>query len=312
MNYLKHFLYLGLFAGLLASCGSDDDNDFMIQLRDPQEVYDEDLAELNAYLQTHFYNQDEFENTPAGDDFEIKFDTIAGENANRTPLSQQVTTRTLRRDNIDYQIFVLNVRQGSGPRQPTFADSTLLSYEGFLLDGRKFDGSQNSLWFNLPRAIDGFGAGVAGFNDATAVTPNDDGTITYSGGGIGAMFLPAGLSYFNSPPVGSIIPAYAPLIFTFQLRRVRITDHDGDGILSVFEDIDGDQNLASPNFGDNTDRDFDQNRQPLHNYLDADDDGDGIPTRLENADPNGDGNPDDALDSDGDGIPDYLDNRTEV
>ena len=81
----------------------------MIQLRDPQEVY-ERIWQLNAYLQTHFYNQDEFENTPAGDDFEIKFDTIAGENANRTPLSQQVTTRTLRRDNIDYQIFVLKCK----------------------------------------------------------------------------------------------------------------------------------------------------------------------------------------------------------
>ena len=76
------------------------------------------------------------------------------------------------------------------------------------------------------------------------------------------------------------------------MRRVRITDHDGDGILSVFEDLDGDQDLTSPNFGDNTDRDFDQNLgRSLPNYLDADDDGDGIPTRIENADPNGDGNP---------------------
>ncbi|MCP4959503.1 MAG: hypothetical protein GY925_09575, partial [Actinomycetia bacterium] len=43
------------------------------------------------------------------------------------------------------------------------------------------------------------------------------------------------------------------------------------------------------------------------NYLDADDDGDGTPTASENADPNSDGDPRDAVDSDWDGEPDYLD-----
>ncbi|MCP3856746.1 MAG: hypothetical protein GY698_18725, partial [Actinomycetia bacterium] len=43
------------------------------------------------------------------------------------------------------------------------------------------------------------------------------------------------------------------------------------------------------------------------NYLDSDDDGDGTLTSAENADPNADGDPRDALDSDWDGQPDYLD-----
>jgi hypothetical protein len=42
-------------------------------------------------------------------------------------------------------------------------------------------------------------------------------------------------------------------------------------------------------------------------YLDDDDDGDGILTADEGADPNGDGDPSDAVDTDGDGTPDYLD-----
>ncbi|MGI9604578.1 MAG: right-handed parallel beta-helix repeat-containing protein, partial [Acidimicrobiales bacterium] len=46
------------------------------------------------------------------------------------------------------------------------------------------------------------------------------------------------------------------------------------------------------------------------NYLDPDDDGDGTPTASENADPNADGDPRDALDSDHDGQPDYLDAPT--
>ncbi|SCY20214.1 hypothetical protein SAMN05192588_1640 [Nonlabens sp. Hel1_33_55] len=303
MNYLKNFVCIIAIAGFLMSCGSDDD-DLTIEIRDPQEVYDEDLAEINAYLRTHFYNQDDFQNTPDGDDFEIVFDTIAGTNADRTPLSEQVITRTLRRNDIDYQIFVLNVRQGSGVRQATYADSTLVNYEGTLLNGNVFDSNTNSVWFDLPATIDGFATGVSGFNDATTSTANGDGTVSFTNGGIGAMFLPSGVGYFNSTQVG--IPAYSPLIFKFQLRRVRITDHDGDGILSIFEDLNEDDDLRSANLADDTDRDR------INNYRDADDDGDGIPTKDENADPNGDGNPNDALDTDGDGIPDYLDNRTEV
>lgn len=44
------------------------------------------------------------------------------------------------------------------------------------------------------------------------------------------------------------------------------------------------------------------------NFLDTDDDNDGILTKDENADPNNDGNPEDAVDTDKDGVPDYLDN----
>ncbi|PRP65805.1 FKBP-type peptidyl-prolyl cis-trans isomerase [Nonlabens agnitus] len=315
MNYLKKIGCIAFIAAILISCGSDDD-DVTIEIRDPQEVYEEDLAEITTFLQTHFYNQDEFENTPDGEDFQIVFDTIAGDNSDRIPLSEQVTSRTLRRDDIDYQVFVLNVRQGSGDRQPTFADSTLVTYTGSLLNGSVFDTSVNPVWLDLPGSsttfgvVDGFAAGIEGFNDATTTIANPDGTVSFRNGGIGAMFIPSGLGYFSSSPVG--IPPYSPLIFTFQLRRVKFTDHDGDGILSIYEDLNGDKDLRSAGFLDNTDRDFNQNRLPLYNYIDRDDDGDGILTKDENPDPNGDGNPNDALDTDGDGIPDYLDNRTEV
>ncbi len=75
---------------------------------------------------------------------------------------------------------------------------------------------------------------------------------------------------------------------------LEIADDDGDGVLTVDEDLDGD--------GDPTNDDTDGDGIP--NYLDADDDGDGIDTADEDA--NGDGDPTND-DSDGDGIPDYLD-----
>jgi hypothetical protein len=62
------------------------------------------------------------------------------------------------------------------------------------------------------------------------------------------------------------------------------------------------------NNGDYTDDDTDEDT--YYNYYDADDDGDGTLTKNENADPNDDGNPSDALDSNTNGIPDYLDELT--
>lgn len=72
----------------------------------------------------------------------------------------------------------------------------------------------------------------------------------------------------------------------------RDVDDDGDGIHTRFE-VPG------------TPQDTDGDGTP--DYLDPDDDGDGVDTIDESADPNDDGDPQDATDTDGDGIPDYLD-----
>ena len=74
-------------------------------------------------------------------------------------------------------------------------------------------------------------------------------------------------------------------------------DDDNDGLLTIYEDVNKDGKPAN----DDTDADG------KANYLDTDDDGDTVATKNENADPNGDGNPTDAIDTDLDGIPDYLD-----
>jgi len=78
-------------------------------------------------------------------------------------------------------------------------------------------------------------------------------------------------------------------------------DSDNDGVRDEFE-YDANNDSIKP---DDTDGDG------LANYLDNDDDGDGLPTDMEAADPNRDGNPDDAQQSDNDGTPDYLDNDSD-
>ncbi|QQZ28516.1 hypothetical protein HMY34_06940 [Thiothrix subterranea] len=74
------------------------------------------------------------------------------------------------------------------------------------------------------------------------------------------------------------------------------TDDDNDGIFTKNENYNG---------GTPTDDDTDKDTKP--DYLDNDDDGDGKVSQNEKNDPNGDGNPIDAVDTDGDGKPDYLD-----
>jgi hypothetical protein len=115
-----------------------------------------------------------------------------------------------------------------------------------------------------------------------------------------------------------------------QIDNLDCGDADGDGVPDAYEDFNSNGDLEDddtdndgiPNYLDNDDdgdgiltqyeaKDADGN--PIDtdgdgdvDYLDNDDDGDTILTINENADPNGDGNPDDAVDTDGDGVPDYL------
>jgi hypothetical protein len=74
-----------------------------------------------------------------------------------------------------------------------------------------------------------------------------------------------------------------------ELSGFGFIDSDGDGLL------DGAEGITADTDNDN-----------IPDYMDPDDDGDGIPTKDENPDPNGNELPDDAVDSDGNGIPDYL------
>ncbi|WP_085765375.1 FKBP-type peptidyl-prolyl cis-trans isomerase [Nonlabens spongiae] len=306
---MKYLLYTILAGLLLSSCESDDDSN-TIPVRDRQEVFDENIIDLETYLSTHFYNYEDFD--PANpSDFEIVIDTLAGANADKIALIDrpELERLSITRDEVDYEYFVLKVREGEGALRPTYADSTLISYRGFNLQNEVFDEAQNPLWLDLPNTIAGFSLGLTEFKESTDRVQNPDGTFTFENSGMGVIFMPSGLAYFNNPP-NNTIGQYNPIAFSIKLRTVEITDHDGDGILSIYEDLNNDRNLRS---GDADDTDGDG----ISNFLDADDDGDGISTREEISDEDGNllilnGDPSTAPDSDNDGIPDYLDNRTEA
>ncbi|TVZ51919.1 FKBP-type peptidyl-prolyl cis-trans isomerase [Dokdonia sp. Hel_I_53] len=334
--------YLALIAVMLicVACPNDDDSDDPIVVppndRGEQSIVDDER--IREYLETHFYNYEEFENPPAEFDYQVRIDTISGDNADKEPILDrpELTTKVYTRAEAEQTLYILTARQGESDKPAaTYADSVFMNYKGFRLDGLIFDRSPNPVWFDLTSVVDGFTNGVAGFKGAASgPIVNQDGTFDYEGYGSGAIFMPSGLAYFNA--VQANIPPYSPLIFTFNTFNTVQADHDNDGILSINEDLnnngflfdeadnpDDDSSFAFFDPDDDNDRvltileietDVDGNfvsfldtdSDGLSNHLDNDDDGDGRPT-IEELRFNSATGVVSYPDSDEDGIPDYLD-----
>ncbi|RSK39365.1 FKBP-type peptidyl-prolyl cis-trans isomerase [Mangrovimonas spongiae] len=265
---------------ILSSCSEDEDSAPVISVRDKAEVYEENIAEIEEYLSTHFYNYEEFNFDDIygvdNDDFQIIFDTIAGVNSDKTPLIDQVEYKLVEYDDIEYKLYFLKVREGMGEDLHA-TDEAYLNYQGInLSSGETFDGTVNPIKLNLITigtstlgVVDGFRDGLVEFNAGYDHMDNGDGTFTYKNNGIGAIFVPSGIGYFSSGTSG--LPAYTPMIFKIGLMEVIHTDFDLDNIDSYLEDFDGD---GDP-YNDDTDGDS------LANFIDNDDDGDGVLTRDE-------------------------------
>lgn len=310
MKSFKTGLWAVLALLAFSACKKDDDGGVEVTPpRDFVEVQTESDALFQTYLKSHFYNYEEFASPPENFNYKIKFDSIEGDNKDKTALWDQVTTKKLVRSDIEFKLYILKAREGTGDK-PHFSDSTYVMYAGNVPYKEVFDFSATPVWFDLsdaapaaqiafdqrPNALDGFANSLNEFRGASSTFQNEDGTTSYSNDyGIGAVFIPTGLGYYNSG--SGQIRAYDNLIFTFDLIAVNETDHDGDGIPSYLEDIN--KNFLVRDIGDNTDGD------QLPNYLDSDDDGDGVPTRNE-IEIKEDGSII-YTDTDGDGVPNYLD-----
>lgn len=279
---------------LSIKCSKDNSNFDIITVEpvDPavQAVVDDGL--LVDFLQTHFYNKEEFDNPPQGFDFVVRIDTIAGSNASKTPLLNQVLTRTIVEDDVEHKYYILVANEGLGER-PTFIDSTLVNFRGNLLDGSLFDSSVTPLWFDLASVVRGFGLALPEIKSSDNSQVNEDGSLTFSNFGVVTVFMPSGIGFKNIPQQG--IPPNSPLIFSIQLFFKIQADHDQDGIPSFMEDLNNNLNIL----------DDDTNGNGLPNFSDFDDDGDFILT-INEITINADGTIT-FTDCDGDGIPDYLD-----
>ena len=285
----KLFFLLPVFL-LFLQCKKEDTTE-PIPIRDYSEqvIVDQDL--LETYLKTHTYNYEDFNNES---DVNIMLDTISDNNSSRVSLFEQASIKTIDVTNAEGQItshnlYYIIAREGSN-ESPSVADSVYVAYNGILTDGSTFDNRKFPIWIDLANSLEGFREGVSELRTGK-FTENSNGTIAYTSFGVGLFFIPSGIGYYEN--INSGIPEYSPLIFTVKLMTHTDTDHDNDGIISIFEDIDGDNKP----FGDDSDGDN------LWNMYDVDDDGDGILT-VNEIDKNNDSIIDD---TNNDGIPDYLD-----
>lgn len=307
MKLRYSLIFFSLFLTLFSSCrDEDDDGGPDVVLRDIEEVKEENAIEIENFLETHFF---EFVDNPENPNFQrFIFDTIAGENIDKTPImdSEFLLDKEVEQNGVTYKLYYLKIREGNmEQRHPTFADSTLVTYQGYTINNLLFDAGPNPTWFDLPQTVRGFYELLPELRGSSGFAQNPDGTVSFNDDfGIGVVFIPSGLGYFASPPPGSGILRYQPIIFSVQLYRSVEADHDLDGIPSYLEDFNGNGRVNDRADGDDLGDDLDRNGIP--NYLDRDDDGDGVLTRDEITDEQGNiifPYPD----ADGDEIPDYLD-----
>lgn len=285
MKLRKITLAILLLTLINFACNDNENDTVVIEERDETEVYNEDILEIEEFLSTHTYNYQDFDFSdpynPTNDDFEIVFDTIDDSNPSVDALIDrpELTYKTVEQNDIQYKLYYLVLREGLG-KTVNPLDRAVLTYRGETLEGDSFDFTINPINLNLTSAINangtfeggvitGFREGVVEFKTATNYSENGDGTVSISGHGIGAVFIPSGLGYFSSFVTG--IGTYTPILFKLNVIERNHTDFDDDHIPSFLEDLDED----GDGYNDDTDGDG------VANFIDGDDDGDEILTEDE-------------------------------
>jgi FKBP-type peptidyl-prolyl cis-trans isomerase FkpA len=295
-NIIRSSAYIFFFIILFYSCsGSGGDDTDIVPAEPLMDQYTKENDSIVEFMKTHFYNYEDFNSLSSNSTVELSIDTIAGDNLDKTPIFDQVSTLTINLidendEVVPHNMYYVINREGIGAN-PSVADSVFVSYKGLTLGNTSFDNRKNPIWLDNTSTVRGFGE-FSSLLKRGDISTNTNGTYEFNNFGIGFVIMPSALGYYENGTLS--LSAYSPLIFQINLHTLNTTDHDSDGINTIDEDLNGDHIFIN----DDTDSDN------IPNYRDRDDDGDGILTKDE-YDVDGDGVADD---SDGDGIPDYLDN----
>ncbi len=314
MNKFKYYFVLLLAGIAIVSCNKkDDDEAEVVPLRDYQEQFNTDNADIEEYLNTNYITVTQ---NPGGQtDQDVTFTKIT-DPTTQVPIMSYLNSATFPKllvRNIDlhgilYKMYYLVLREGVGT-SPMNTDGVVTSYYGqYIKRVEKTDTEPSHLTTTFfeqvvfPKgSLDLFGT-IKGWSEVFpqfktgTTTYNADGTAKYENFGAGVLFIPSGLGYYSGS--GSI-PAYVPLIFSIKLYDYKRLDHENngfsaatgllienpDGIFDYQEDINGDGYVRDyrnttlyPNAPVNPD---DTDGDGIPDFLDHDDDGDGYTTRFE-------------------------------
>ncbi|MHA7058047.1 FKBP-type peptidyl-prolyl cis-trans isomerase [Aquimarina sp. M1] len=202
MNVRRYIFATGIIMTALYACNNDDDDGITaVPPRDEAEQQANEDPLIQDYLKTHFFT---LVDNDANPDYQtIHFDTIAGDNSGQTSIwdSGLLETKNITRNDVDYTLYILNQNSGTqGERQPTFADSTYVTYRGELFydnedqDGDGIpdeadvdaDGDGEADVIDEVVRTDGDGDGIADDSDADddGIPGTDSGKVDSDGDGI--------------------------------------------------------------------------------------------------------------------------------
>ncbi len=287
LKRFKNVLLIAILSVVVFSCKKDDDDVNIVPPRDRTEQYNADKDSIQKYFETHYMTVDA--------DMNVMIAEIPEENsAEYTSIKDQtdyplqfIEVKNDARitylkggridDPVSYKLYYILLNEGGG-QSPTTIDSSFVDYRGWNFNNVEFDRTSSPVWTSFPSStnefISGFRQILPKLKTPEMITPNEDGTLTYTNYGNCVVFIPSGLAYFNVSR-GINIPAYSNLAFQIKLKGLRYNDHDRDKILSKDEIYNptGDSDIGY--FNQDTDGDG------IPDFLDTDDDGDGVLTRNE-------------------------------
>ena len=267
MNYKYSKIFLFLLVLAIFSCEEDEETIISVPESDRTEQQVIDNDSLVGYLNTHYYNSSEVNDMTNPSINDLMFiELLDGEEvpSDHSLLIDNVEIKTTTHMDVEYMYYVLKIKQGEGEMSPEFTDDIKVNYWGALTDGTVFDQTTTPIVNDLSTFIPGWHRVLPDFNTSDSFESNIDGSVSYSGYGMGAMFIPSGLGYFSTYQDG--IPTYSNLIFKFELMQTESNDHDSDNIPSYMEVSDSNQYDL---YG------FDTDEDSAPDFLDTDDDGDG-------------------------------------
>ena len=281
MKKINNLVLTLLGITFMVSCGNDDDTAEFV-LRDRQEVYDENILEIESYLQSNTMFLDANDDVTVSEiasgstatsiwdqtDYPLQYITVTNDSRADFSTSGRVE------DPVSYKLYYAIINEGGGVT-PAAVDSTFTSYKGWNMSNETFDSNPNGIWFSFPDAsitsISGFRQALGQIKTAESITQDPvSGQVSYVDYGNIVVFIPSGLAYFSTSASTSI-GSYAPIAFQIKLYGNKQRDHDRDRVLSNNEDL----NANGDFFDDDTDGDG------IPDFLDYDDDGDNVLTKTE-------------------------------
>jgi len=306
MNKFKYYFILLLAGVATVSCNKSDDNDTPVEpLRDYQEQFNTDNANIEEYLTTNYITVTESAGNP--EDQDVVIDSITDPTTQPSIMSylNSATFPKLLSKNVDmhgiaYKMYYLVLREGTGA-SPGNTDDVLASYKGdYITRVAKTDKAPTYLkttffeevkfpqsTVDLYNAVVGWSETFPEFKIGTS-SIDASGSVKYENFGSAVLFIPSGLGYYTG---NASIPAYCPLVFSVKFYNFKRLDHDFDGVFDYKEDKNGDGYVRDfrnttlyPNKPANPD---DTDLDGIPDFLDSDDDGDGFTTFFEISKPAG-------------------------